>query len=130
MKFHSSKYHAKKVVIDGIKFASKKEGDRYKFLLAALQAGEIDNLQMQVKHNLLPAQYEIGTFNKNGVLKRGKCLERQVDYISDFEYDANGKHVIEDVKGVLTKEYILKRKMLLFFKDLRIREVKKWNEPI
>lgn len=130
MKSHSSKYNAKKVVIDGIKFASQKEGKRYEYLKAEESAGTITGLALQTRYTLIPSQYEMGQIKANGELKKGKCLERAVEYISDFEYDVNGVHVVEDVKGMATPQYVIKRKLMLFFKNVKIREVKKWNEPV
>ena len=58
---HKSKYGAKKVEIDGIIFDSKKEGRRYQELKMLQKAGEISNLQRQVKYILIPAQREPDT---------------------------------------------------------------------
>lgn len=70
-----SKYHSKRTEIDGILFDSKKEAQRYQQLKLMERAGVICDLKRQVKYELIPSQY-IG----------GKCVERAVTYISDFEY--------------------------------------------
>ena len=106
-----NKFHANKTVIDGIVFDSKREAQRYQQLKLLERAKVIFNLKMQVKYELVPAQYI-----------DGKCVERAVTYTSDFEYDENGKHIVEDVKGMRTKEYIIKRKLMLHKYDIRIRE--------
>ena len=56
-------------------------------------------------------------------MKKGKVIERPVKYVADFMYEENGQQVIEDAKGVRTKEYILKRKLMLYRYGIRIREV-------
>lgn len=113
-----SKYHSKKIVRDGITFDSMKEYRRYVELSLLERAGAIQELKRQVKFELLPAQYEEG----NGK-KRGKCLERAVHYVADFVYMENGAKVVEDTKGFKTKDYILKRKMMLYFHGIRIKEI-------
>ena len=112
-----SKYGAKKTVFDGITFDSKREAERYRALVLLQSAGEIADLKLQVSFELLPAQYaETGETYKRGE-KAGqpkmKCIERSLTYIADFVYTriADGKTVVEDVKGMKTKEYIIKRKL-------------------
>lgn len=109
-------------------YDSKAEARRGAELELLQAAGEISNLRKQVKFVLIPAQYEVGGVYKRGKLKgapkRGKLIERECAYIADFVYtDSNGETVVEDVKGVRTKEYILKRKMLLFFHGIRVTEI-------
>ena len=76
------------------------------------RAGEIQDLCAQVKFTLIPTQ-------KQG----GKVVERPVTYIADFVYTENGEQVVEDVKGMRTKEYIIKRKLMLYIHGIRIKEV-------
>lgn len=107
------KYHNKKIEIDGMKFDSKKEGQRYLELKLLQRAGYISDLERQVKFILIPSQKI-----------NGKVVEREVTYKADFVYkDDSGQTVVEDVKGFKTKEYILKRKMMLYFKGIRIKEI-------
>ena len=61
-----SKYKADKVVVDGVKFDSKREARRYRELKLLEKAGEISDLQMQVKFVLIPAQREPDTIGKRG----------------------------------------------------------------
>ena len=124
-----AKYHNQKVVYDGIQFDSKKEAQRYQQLKLMEKAKVICNLQRQVKYELIPAQYV-----------DGKCVERAISYISDFEYDllqplkrrtimaeldakTIGQHIVEDVKGVRTDAYKIKKKLMLYQHGIRITEV-------
>lgn len=122
-----AKYRNRKVTIDGITFDSKHEADRYRQLRALLTAGQISHLELQKKFVLVPAQYEtFDRYGKNGKpLKDGKkCVEKEVAYYADFTYiTARGEYVVEDAKGVRTKDYIIKRKLMLFIHDIKVKEV-------
>jgi hypothetical protein len=120
---YGTKYKAKKTVLDGITFDSKKEADRYTELKFLLKSGEIQDLQMQVEYELLPNQYGPDIVTPRGKTKRGPLLERAVKYKADFVYTENGVTVVEDVKGFRTKEYIIKRKLLLWRYGIQIKEV-------
>ena len=102
-----SKYKNVKTTIDGITFDSKKESARYAELKLLAKSGLIQNLCLQVPYVLIPKQ--------DG--------ERAVKYIADFVYDENGETVVEDVKGVRTDVYRLKKKLMLKVHGLRIKEV-------
>ena len=117
------KYHNRKVTIDGITFDSKKGAYRYKELKLLQKAGEISDLRLQVKYILIPTQYEPGSISKLGRNKKGKVIERECSYIADFVYQENGETVVEDTKGMKTKDYIIKRKLMLYIHGIRIREV-------
>lgn len=117
-----SKYHSKKVMVDGIEFDSKREAKRYGELLLLERAGAITDLQRQVKYKLLPAQYR-PVFDKKTRKWKDRCIEREVSYVADFVYQQDGETVVEDTKGFKTKDYILKRKMMLFFHGIVIAEV-------
>ena len=120
-----SKYHNRKVELQGEVFDSKKEAARYMELKALEKAGKISGLQRQKKFTLIPAQYEEGTVGPRGGKKKGKLLEREVAYYADFVYfdEEEKDFVIEDTKGVRTKEYIIKRKLLLWLNGYQIREI-------
>ena len=108
-----SKYRNRKTIVDGIEFDSMKEANRWAELKLLERAGKITFLERQVSFVLIPKQ-----------VRDGKVLERQVVYKADFAYkDENGEDVVEDVKGIKTKEYILKRKLLLWEYGIIIREV-------
>lgn len=118
-----SKYGAKKVEYNGMVFDSKRECRRYKELQILQQIGAISELRTQVKFVLIPARREADTVGKRGGIIKGNLIEREVSYIADFVYIENGKTVVEDAKGMRTPEYILKRKMMLYFYGIRIKEV-------
>lgn len=104
--------------------ASKKEHNRAAQLKLWQRAGIISNLREQVPFELIPAQYgECGTDLKGKPVRL--CVERSCKYIADFVYTVNetGETVVEDTKGVRTKYYIIKRKLMLFIHGIRIREV-------
>lgn len=118
------KYGNKKIMVDGILFDSKKEGIHYRELSLLQKAGAISDLRTQVKFVLIPAQREPDRKGPKGGTIKGKLLEREVSYIADFVYrDSSGKIVVEDVKGMRTKEYIVKRKLLLYMHGIRIVEL-------
>lgn len=97
----------KTMTSDGILHDSIKEANRWCELNLLLKANLISDLQRQVKFELIPKQ--------DG--------ERAVYYIADFVYTENGKKVVEDVKGVRTKEYKIKKKLMLYFHGIRIKEI-------
>ena len=109
-----SKYRNVKTTLDGITFDSVKEAKRYAELRLLERAGQIFSLQRQVPFVLIPKQ-----------VRDGKTIERPVVYKADFVYTENGQEVVEDVKSTATKtkEYILKRKLLLWQYGIQIREV-------
>ena len=102
-----SKYGAKAVVIDGIRFASRREARRYGELKLLAKAGEISNLQLQPEY----------VFETRGVVV--------FSYFGDFEYYDNTlkRRIVEDVKGVRTPVYRLKKKIIEAEHDIEIREV-------
>lgn len=106
-----SKYHSRKITTPEGTFDSKREYERWCELKLLQRAGKICDLRRQVRFNLVP-------------LQRGKPTERPVDYIADFVYLEDGKTVVEDVKGVKTPEYIIKRKLMRYLRGITIREVK------
>ena len=121
-----NKYQAIKTCVNGIEFDSRKEARRYQELQLLHRAGEIQNLELQKKYVLIPALYE--TYERIGKkgqkLKDGKrLLEKECSYIADFVYEENGKEIVEDTKGIKTKDYIIKRKLMLYVHGIRIREV-------
>ena len=121
-----NKYRAKKIIIDGITFDSKKEAERYSELKLLERCGAISNLELQKVYELIPAQYELyERYGKNGNrLKDGKrCLERSCIYKADFVYIENGKTVVEDVKGFRTDKYKIKKKLMLYIHGIKIKEI-------
>jgi len=110
-----SKYGAKKVTYDGKTFDSQKEAQRYAELRLLERGKVISDLQCQLEFLLIPSQRD----------KNGKVIERAVKYVADFVYIDNktGQTIVEDTKGFRTKEYIIKRKLMLKEYGIRIREV-------
>jgi hypothetical protein len=102
-----SKYKNVKTIVDGIAFDSKKEGARHGELQLLAKAGAIQDLRLQMPFELIPKQ----------------AGERAVRYIADFVYMENGKMIVEDVKGVKTDVYKIKKKLMLAVHGIRIREV-------
>lgn len=117
-----TKYRNKKVVVDGIQFDSKREANRYSELLLLEKSGAITDLKRQVKFTLLPSQY-IEVY-ENGKIKN-KCIERPCTYVADFTYIDNETKalVVEDTKGFKTKDYVIKRKLMLYIHKIRITEI-------
>ena len=89
-----NKYKNRKTKVDNIVFASAKESRRYLELKLLQKAGEISDLRLQTR---LP------------IVVNGKKV---CDYLCDFSYMENGKFVFEDVKGVRTALYQLKKKLV------------------
>lgn len=120
-----AKYHNRKIERDGIIFDSFREARRYTELKLLERAGEIYDLKLQEKFVLVPAQREPETVGKRGGKIKGKLLEREVSYLADFTYKKTGSNelVVEDTKGMKTKDYIIKRKLMLYVHGIRIREI-------
>lgn len=123
-----SKYGNRKATVDGITFDSRREARRYCELKLMLKAKEITDLQLQVKFELIPEQREPATerykAGKNkGEFKPGKLIEKPIVYIADFVYKQNGEMIVEDAKGLKTREYIIKRKLMRYIHGISIKEV-------
>ena len=108
--YKQNKYKNKKVIVDGIKFDSKKEMSYYIKLSMLQNLGKISELKTQVKFELQPS------FEFNG-----KKI-RPIYYIADFTYIQDGKLHIVDTKGIRTDVYKLKKKMMMY-KGYEIEEV-------
>ena len=126
MKTMASKYKNYKTKVSNGHIAdSRKEARRYEELLLLQKAGKISDLRTQVPYELIPAQYEhYARYGKKGNrLDDGiKLVERAVVYVADFVYFEDRKLVVEDVKGVRTPDYIIKRKLMLYIHGIKIRE--------
>lgn len=99
--FNKSKYHNKKTIMDGIKFDSRKESERYCELKLLEQSGKIKGLELQKRFEIVPK------VNGN---KRARY------YVADFVYIVDGQKIIEDVKSPITKKnpvYSLKKALIL-----------------
>lgn len=118
-----AKYYSKKVTRNGITFDSVKEYRRFCELSLLEKAGAITELQRQVEFVLIPAQREPDRVGVRGGKIKGKTIEQAVKYVADFVYTENGKKVVEDTKGFRTKDYIIKRKLMLWVHGIKIKEV-------
>lgn len=111
------KYNAVKTEVDGIKFDSAKESKRYASLRLLERAGVIENLKLQPRFLL-----------QEGFIYNGH-KECKIEYVADFQYERDGQTIVEDVKGMKTEVYKLKRKLFLYkYRDIVFREVDKWEE--
>jgi hypothetical protein len=89
-------------------FDSKKEANRAAELQVLADRAIIANFQIKPRFELIPKQ--------DG--------ERAVHYVADFSYHTlDGKHVVEDTKGFKTKDYIIKRKLMLFRHGIKVAEL-------
>lgn len=104
-----NKYRNQSVVLDGIRFASKREASRFLELSLLAKSGKIRDLNTQVRFKLVCNGQHITT------------------YVADFTYeewvDEDWRAIVEDVKGVRTDVYKLKRKLMLAVHGVEIREV-------
>lgn len=98
-----NKYHAKKKEVDGIVFDSKKEAEYYLTLCWMQKAGLVVKIERQVAFELQPSfKY------------KGKT-ERAIKYMADFVVTYKDGHTeVVDVKGMRTRDYVMKRKLLLY----------------
>lgn len=89
-------------------FDSKGEAKRAIDLQLWEKLGVIKDLKYQVRYEVIPKQEG----------------ERPAHYIADFTYIQDGEQVVEDFKSPASKtpEYVLKRKLMLFFHGIRIKE--------
>ncbi len=109
-----NKYRNEKVVVNGVKFDSKKEAKRSAELEQLERLGVISNLEKQKKYVLQPSFKFMG-----------KTI-REIAYLADFVYKENGNTVVEDVKSPITRKnpvYRLKKKMMMYIHGIDIREV-------
>lgn len=93
---------------------SRRESKRAMHLRSLLAVGAITHLREQVPYEIIPAQRD----------EQGKVIEKSCIYIADFVYhDGMGQLHVEDSKGCRTKEYRIKRKLMLLVHRIRIEEV-------
>lgn len=106
-----SKYRNQKVEVDGIKFDSKREANRYYELKLYQRTKQISDLQLQVPFVLIDKS------------KWGRAIK----YVADFTYIQDGKLVVEDVKSPIsiTPVYKLKKRLLAERYGIEIKEVMK-----
>jgi len=108
------KYGNTKVVDGGITFDSKAEHRRWQYLAMLEKAGEIRQLQLQVPFVLIPK-----------LQRPSGGWERETKYLADFAYRTkDGTLVVEDVKGAVTPEFRLKRKLMLHVHGIEVQEIR------
>lgn len=95
-----AKYRNVKAMVDGIKFDSQAEAKRYAELRIMEKSGCISDLKCQVPFVLAPAVVIQG--RKRPALR----------YVSDFCYIKDRQRVVEDVKGIITEGYRIKRHLM------------------
>jgi len=103
-----SKYNARKTEVDGYIFDSSAEARRYSELKILEAAGEIIGLVLQPKYEIVVNQKRIGS------------------YRADFRYHDVVLHklIVEDVKGMETPVFRLKKKLVEALYDIEIVIVK------
>lgn len=120
-----NKYRNKKVIVDGISFDSKKEARYYLLFREMEKKGEIFDLRLQVRYEIIPSVWkEEICYLKTKTKTIRRCVQKAVHYIADFVYtDKDGNECVIDAKGYRTKEYLLKKKIMLAYKGIQITEV-------
>ena len=112
-----NKYNARKTVMCGRTFDSKREAEVYLELLAQKQAGEIVRIGFQPSYTLL-AGFTDNQGNK----------QKPITYRADFFVTyADGRREVIEVKGVRTRDYLLRKKLFLHMmrdKNIIFREVR------
>lgn len=128
------RYNHTKVEVNGLKFDSKKEYQRYLVLKEAEDQGIITDLRTQVKYELIPAvveEYIEHLKTKDKVKTR--TLQLAITWTADFVYLKDGEEVVEDVKpskALLSDRFVIKEKLFFWKYRKRIRLVYNINDPI
>ena len=90
-----NKYNAHKTEYNGIKFDSEFELKCWIYLEELVKEGRINNLQRQVKFDIIPAN----------------SVYRAVNYVADFTFNIGDKNIVADAKGLVLPEFRLKQKI-------------------
>lgn len=99
-----SKYGNRATYVDGVRFDSKREAERYTVLLVRLNTGEISRLKLQPEFTITEAY----------MMPDGRKVKAQ-RYRADFSYVLpDGREVVEDVKteGTKTQVFVNKQKLI------------------
>ena len=108
---YKNKFNARKVYVKGMMFDSKKEAERYLILLDMERRGEIQDLERQVKFEIL----------------EGNEYFRPVHYIADFQFIKDGQTHIIDVKGMKKgcayQLYKIKEKLMYDRYKIKVQEI-------
>lgn len=119
----------KKITIDGILFDSLAEGQRYTELRAMQAAGKISELICHPKWDLIENPVLLPEQIRDTVYG-GKKMTNKLTFEADFAYLENGRQIVEDVKGKITKsnyKFVLKEAWLVRFK-MWLSLYGEWNE--
>lgn len=112
-----NKYHARKTTVCGRTFDSRREAEVYLELLAQKQAGEIVRIGFQPSYTLLA-----------GFVDNTGKKQRPITYTADFFVTyADGRSEVIEVKGMRTRDYLLRKKLFLYAMrdtDIIFREVR------
>lgn len=108
------KYRNVKTTFGGLTFDSKREAARWAELTMLERAGQISMLRRQVRYELAPSVKFAGKVRAQPPLR----------LIVDFEYLENGEKVIEDVKGMVTTAFTIKRHLMKSVHGLEVRVTK------
>jgi hypothetical protein len=101
-----AKYNNKRTEIDGITFDSKREARRYQELKMLQLTGDIQDLILQPSFDL--------------IVQGGRVIGK---YYADFKYRQGNRVIVEDVKGVRTDVYRLKKRIVEAVHNIKITEV-------
>lgn len=108
-----NKYRNRKTVIDGITFDSIREAKRYSELKLLERGGKIKKLVLQPEFIL-----------QVGFVDNMEIKHQPIKYRADFMYKEGGVTIVEDVKGMRTEVYKLKKKLFLYaYQDYVFREL-------
>lgn len=115
--FSKNKFHASKVVYQGIEFDSTYERDRYIYLIDLQKQGLISNLHLKSGFMLIQKTTKIVPIHLKTKTKFvERVVEQEAAYHNDFTYMENGKYICEEFKSVMTSklpDYILRRKLMV-----------------
>lgn len=123
-----SKYKNRLCYYDGMKFDSEYERDYWIHLKMEEEVGTITNLRRQVPYELIPEVWgeRVRHLKTKDKVERFQ-MQKATHYYADFVYvDCDGNEVVVDTKSAYTRkleDYRLKKKMMLAFKGIAIKEV-------
>ena len=122
-RIRTHKYGAVQTVVDGIRFASKKEARRYSVLRLLEKAGEIEDLTLQPKFALHVPSTSGQVMRAAKALTQGGMFKIG-EYRGDFAYlDYKRGRIVEDVKGFKTPMYRWKKKHVEIQYGITIHEI-------
>lgn len=105
-----NKYRNIQTVVDGIKFASKREAARYSDLKLLERAGEISNIELQPTYQIEIYKPD-GKYHPVKIRSEKRPNGTRTRYTADFRYQClrTGRQIVEDVKGIDTQVSRLRR---------------------